>query len=186
MKKESTPFRKRVMDKLMALLSIVLVFCAAIPAELVAAANVTPTWPVSDSQDVHPAWPAFTWPAEKGTWPTAGNPVKKPTWTVSTWPEGKATWPGESGPAEHPTWPGAHPSDTSATPIRTVVLHPVEANGHASIAADLLFVDGHYGIAYEGKRYGITPYAGDTSYDSLVEVGGVQYKFRLRLRAYER
>lgn len=167
MKKESTPFQKRVIDKLMALLSIVFVFCAAIPAEPVAAANGTahsytftndtPTWPVSDSQYGPPTWPA-----------------------------GKATWPSESGPEEYPTWPGAHPSDTAATPIRTVVLYPVEANGHASIAADLLFVDGHYGIAYEGKRYGITPYAGDTSYDSLVEVGGVQYKFRLRLRAYER
>lgn len=78
-------------------------------------------------------------------------------------------------------------ADTTAIILREVVLYPVDPSGHESIAADLLYVNGRYEISYEGKRYVITPYLeDDITYDSQVVVQDVTYKFRLRLRAYER
>ena len=193
MKKIINFFRENLKG-LFSVLPIVVFLPLAVPAW---SANVPVSYSIEKWPVASEAWPSEAWPvAETNNYPEQAWPngtiseeeslVATDAWPYEAWPETgsisiqELAWPNEAVPAN--AWPSQESYD--AITLRTVVLHRADRQNSNVISAELVSVDEKYMISYEGNLYEIKPLAGNSRYDSLVEIYAT-YQFRMKLYPYE-
>lgn len=193
MKKIINFFRENLKG-LFSVLPIVVFLPLAVPAW---SANVPVSYSIEKWPVASEAWPSEAWPvAETNNYPEQAWPngtiseeeslVATDAWPYEAWPETgsisiqELAWPNEAVPAN--AWPSQESYD--AITLRTVVLHRADRQNSNVISAELVSVDEKYMISYEGNLYEIKPLAGNSRYDSLVEIDAT-YLFRMKLYPYE-